>query len=618
MNRRTVCTMRRFILALVLCCAPLLHSADDFMVLKDVKPGMKGEGFTVFENDEIERFEFEVLDIVENFYPQRDVILIHLLGEKVYHTGVVSGMSGSPVYIDEKLVGALAYRIGQFMKDPIAGVTPIHQMLDIFSKEEIREKELAANHVSFPEEIKRYAYSPNEKIDLLNILNNQFTAEHQSITPIETPIIVSGLSPKIYERFSAAFRQSNFRFVPGGKITNQDAPATTVLKPGSAVAASIISGDVDVSAVGTVTYCDEKRVLAFGHPMFNSGAVSVPMAGAKVITTLASLAGSNKYAVATDIIGTIRQDRSSGIMGIIGEKAPCIPVHMNVKSPILKDRSFNFNLSDDRSQYSMLTVFLWMSIINSLETTRLGFGDYSIHLNGEIKIENCDDVILENFYAGRGIGFYDGSGSDASEAAYEIAMTLGSVLMNQFEKARVQKVNLTFNINPGKKAAEIEKVVFSKQDVVPGDHVDIFIQVRPYRGEIFELKKTIQVPANLVKKQIKIAVGGNSEISRWEIKAGIGRFVPNSLDEVVSLLNRRRKNNTIIIQLKEADDGAVIHGKEFPSLPPSIQTTMMNSRNENSYKAVNERVIKEWTVPMDYDIQGGREFKLRVTNQPKF
>ncbi len=618
MNRRTVCTMRRIILALVLCCAPLLHSADDFMALKDVKPGMKGEGFTVFENDEIERFEFEVLDIVENFYPHRDVILIHLLGEKVYHTGVVSGMSGSPVYIDEKLVGALAYRIGQFMKDPIAGVTPIHQMLDIFSKEEIRKKELAANQVSFPEEIKRYAYSPNEKIDLRNILNNQFTAEHQSITPIETPIIVSGLSPKIYERFSAVFRQSNFRFVPGGKITNQDASAKTELRPGSAVAASIISGDVDVSAVGTVTYCDENRVLAFGHPMFNSGAVSVPMARAKVITTLASLAGSNKYAVASDIIGTIRQDRSSGIMGIIGEKAPFIPVHMSVKSPILKDRSFNFNLSDDRSHYSMLTVFLWMSIINSLETTRLGFGDYSIHLNGEIQIENCDDVILENFYAGGGIGFYDGSGSDASEAAYEIAMTLGSVLMNQFEKARVQEIDLTFNINPGKNAAEIEKVVFSKQDVVPGDNVDIFIHIRPYRGEIFELKKTIQVPANLVKKQIKIAVGGNSEISRWEIKAGIGRFVPNSLDEVVSLLNRRRKNNTIIIQLKEADDGAVIHGKEFPSLPPSIQTTMMNSRNENSYKAVKERVIKEWSVPMAYDIQGGREFKLRVTNQPKF
>ena len=611
--------MRRVIVTILLCCAPLLYSADEFMALKDVKPGMKGVGLTIFENNKIEGFEFEVLDIVQNFYPQRDVILIRLVGEKVYHTGVASGMSGSPIYINNKLVGALAYRIGQFMKDPIAGVTPIDQMLDIFNKEDIREEELAATAYPFPEEIQKYVYSYNEKkFDLLNLLKQRLSPEFQNIKPIETPILVSGISPQIIKQFESYFAQSNFHFLPGGKIVSQDSSDQDELKPGSAVAATIISGDVDISAVGTVTYCDGNKVLAFGHPMFNSGAVSIPMAKAKVITTLSSLMASNKYAVATDIIGTIRQDRSSGILGIVGEKAPLIPVQMAVKSPILKDRHFNFNLVNDRSNYSMLPVFLWMSIINSLETTRLGFGDYSIQLNGRIEIKNNNDVVLDNFYAGGGKGFYDGSGADVSEAAYEIVMFLGAILMNQFEPAQIQKVNLVFNIQPGKKSARIEKVLFDKQAVVPGDKVNIIVQVRPYQGEVFEVKKEIKIPGNISSKRLKIAVGGDNKIAGWEQKAGIGMFIPNSLDEIISLLNRRRKNSAIFIQLKEPDRGAVLHGKEFPSLPPSIRTLMMNSKNENSYKTVNEKVIKEWVIPLDFDISGGRDFTLRLTDQPKF
>lgn len=611
--------MRRLLVTLMLCCAPFLCSAVEFMALKDVKPGMRGRGLTIFENDKIESFDFEVLDIVENFYPHRDVILIRLVGDKVYHTGVVSGMSGSPVYIEDKLVGALAYRIGQFMKDPIAGVTPIDQMLEIFSKEEIRDQELAAAPFSFPDEILKFVYSHDEnRVDFFNLLKTRFAPENQNIQPIETPVIVSGFSPRLFEQFNAYFGQSNFHFVPGGKISNERMADQSELQPGSAVAASIISGDVDISAVGTVTHCDGKNILAFGHPMFNSGAVNVPMAKAKVITTLASLAGSNKYAVATEIIGTIRQDRSSGIMGIVGEKPPLIPVHMRVKSSILEEREFTFNMVNDRAQYSMLPVFLWMSIINSLETVRLGFGDYSIQLEGRIQIENSDDVVIDNFYAGGGKNFYDGSGTDISEAAYDVVMSLSAVLMNQFKPARVEKVDLTLNLQPGKKTARIEKVMFSKQSVVPGDDVDIILHIRPYQGDVVAVKKEIRIPANITSSLLKVAVGGDAEISRGEAKAGIGRFVPNSLDEIVSLLNRRRKNNTIIIQLREADSGAILHGKEFPSLPPSIQAVMMNDMNENSYESAKEKIVAEWTLPMDFDIQGGRDFLLRVTDQPEF
>jgi len=383
------------------------------------------------------------------------------------------------------------------------------------------------------------------------------------------------------------------------------------------VAASLISGDFDISAVGTVTYCDGNRVLAFGHPMFNSGAVSLPMANARVITTLSSLMASNKYAVATDIIGAIRQDRSSGILGIVGERAPLIPVQMKVISSVSKERQFQFNLANDRSSYSMLPVFLWMTIINSLETSRLGFGDYSIRLQGSIDNDNCDDVILENLFAGAGKGFYDGSGTDVSEAAYEIVMSLSAVLMNQFEPAQIKKIDLTFNIQPGRNSARIEKVYFDRQEVAPGEPLTIFVAFRPYQGEMFELKKTIQIPGNISSQRLRIVVGGKDEITQREQMAGIYRYMPKSLAEIVSLLNRRKKNNAVFIQIKESATGAMLHGKEFPSLPPSVQTLMMNSRNQDSFDAVTEKVVREWIIPMNYDIQGGNDFVLRVADQPK-
>lgn len=588
------------------------------MPLKDVKPGMKGLGLTIFENNKIEQFDLEVLDIVRNYFPQRAVILVRLIGEKVTHTGVVSGMSGSPVYINDKLVGALAYRVGQFMKDPIAGVTPIEQMLDIYSKEEIRQAELAAVPHPYAEEIVNFIHSRgDDDFDFAGLLKPGPATDQQSIMPIETSIFLSGFSPDGIERFKSCSGLSDVHFMTGGKMESDQATGADGLLPGSAVAASLISGDFDISAVGTVTYCDGNRVLAFGHPMFNSGAVSLPMANARVITTLSSLMASNKYAVATDIIGAIRQDRSSGILGIVGERAPLIPVQMKVISSVSKERQFHFNLANDRSSYSMLPVFLWMTIINSLETSRLGFGDYSIRLQGSIDNDNCDDVILENLFAGAGKGFYDGSGTDVSEAAYEIVMSLSAVLMNQFEPAQIKKIDLTFNIQPGRNSARIEKVYFDRQEVAPGDPLTIFVAIRPYQGEMFELKKTIQIPGNISSQRLRIVVGGKDEITQREQMAGIYRYMPKSLAEIVSLLNRRKKNNAVFIQIKESATGAMLHGKEFPSLPPSVQTLMMNSRNQDSFDAVTEKVVREWIIPMNYDIQGGNDFVLRVADQPK-
>jgi hypothetical protein len=606
--------MRQILFAIIFCSASLLFGANtEIMPLKDIKPGMRGTGLTVFENNQIEQFDVEIIDIVHNFFPQRDLILIKLLGEKVNHTGVVSGMSGSPIFINDKLIGALAYRIGNFMKDPIAGVTPIEQMLEIFTKEKFRDQEIVSIAQQTSANLTNYFFNHNlEKFDIFKLLKLQQPSNLTGAKPIEIPLVISGLSPLLYQKINDQFTDSNFILLPGGKLDQTEIKGGEELNPGSAAAGIIVGGDFDVSAVGTVTYRDGDKILAFGHPFFDSGPVNIPLAGAKIVTTLSSLYASNKFAVASDIIGNIRQDRATGIMGVIGEIPPMIPVNVKVSSPIGAEKKFQFKLASDRSVATIIPVYLWITLLNALQTARLGGGDYALKLNGRINLEKYPDVILNNFYAGGSTGFFDGTGSDIPEAAYDIVMTLAPLLVNDFEPPKIQGIDLEFVAQPGQKLAEIEKIFYDKEEVNPGDSLNIIIFLKPYRGKRIELSKRIYIPKNIVSDNITLAVGGAQEITRWEYQAGIGRFMPSNFNELVTLLNQKRKNTAIVIQLKIMDSGAMLHGREFPTLPPSVYEIMRDKKAQKIYNSITEKIVNEWSVPLDFEIRGGSRFKLVV------
>lgn len=612
-SRIAAILMKKFIFVLLLSSVSWLYGAVEIVTLNEVKPGVKGKGFTVFEGDRIEQFDVEVINIVHNFMPKRNLIIVKLLGEKVDHTGVVSGMSGSPIYIGDKLMGALAYSLGIFMKDPIAGITPIEEMLEIFNREKVREQELAATASSAPEFMAEYLrFQHIEKFDLFSQLQQLKTAAFQEIKPIKIPFSFSGFLPTLFEKISSQFEQMNFIPLPGGKIDPIESDMRQKIEPGSAIAGSIISGDFDISAVGTVTLRDENKLLAFGHPFFNNGPVNIPMAAAKVITTLSSLYSSNKYAVATNIIGNIRQDRSSGIMGVIGEIPPTIPVDVRINSSISGEKTFTFKIANDRSSYNVVPVFLWMTLINALESSRMGMGDYAITLKGRIDLENAEDVIFDDFYSGAANLNSIGSGQDMSAAAFDIVMTLSALLLNNFETAKINKIELDFHVQPGRSAAIIEKIYYDKQEVSPGDNLTIIASVRPYQGKIFEVKKQIMIPKNLEEKNVIIAIGGRPEISAWESQAGIGKFSPGNFRELVELLNRKRKNREIFIQLRSSEKGAILHGQEYPSLPPSIFQILADKKTQKVFDPMNEKIIAEWSIPVNYEIFGGRKFSLTI------
>ncbi|MBC8186095.1 hypothetical protein H8E88_33855 [candidate division KSB1 bacterium] len=610
--------MKNFIIILIIFFNSFLYAQTDFLPISAIKPGMKGFGLTVFEGSKIDTFEVKIIEVMYNFYPGRDIILVKLLGDRTDHTGVVAGMSGSPIYIKDKLIGALAYRLGDFMKDAIAGITPIGEMFEIFQKE--KKRAIESPNLNKQKSIySKYYLEPQnqQKVDLLSLLANEPGVKFLKIKPIETPFVMTGLQPSLYQKLSERFEQMNLPLLPGGKLKPRLSFDEKKLVPGAAVGAVMVNGDFDISAVGTVTYRDGDKILAFGHPMLDAGPVNIPMAKATVITTLSSYWASNKLAVSTDIIGNIRQDRSPGIMGVLGEVPPMIPVRVTVKSKLHEEKVFNFNLADDPANYTRLPVFLWITLLNTLESARIANADYALKLTGSIKIKDSETVNFDNFYAGGASGFYGRAGYDMAEAAYDIAMTTGSILTNKFSPVKIEQLSLNFEAIPGQKSARIEKIYFNKKTVKPGEKLKVILHLKPYLGKIIEISKQIKIPNNVSSKTVTLAIGGKEEITGWEIKSGAVNYVPSDFSELVKILNRRRKNNGIYIQLKTKDTGAILHGKEFPTLPPSINRVMNNEKSQKTFKKLSEKIIKEWTIFTDYGITGGRRVNLKIRNGAK-
>ncbi|HEV3197596.1 MAG TPA: hypothetical protein VGZ73_06800, partial [Bryobacteraceae bacterium] len=318
--------------------SPPKAGKPEIMRLSEVKPGMKGIAWTVFQGTEAEAVPIEILGRWKNQWgPKQDIILAKM-GGKAIRTNVAGGMSGSPVYIDGKLIGAVALRLSVFSPDAICGITPIEQMLEINDFDQSRpedartpDKLQARNHreVEIPTGLLGQAVAAGA--------GGNFPQPTQIMVPIEAPVVFSGFSESTLREFGPLFHQLGITAVQGGgggdiHTNKPEAGWEHSLNPGEAVAGVLVNGDSSVSGLGTVTYNDGKRVLAFGHPFFNLGPVDMPMSKGEVVMTLSSAFQPNKFANATGIVGALHQDRHSGIMGVLGAQSDMIPVTMRVRS----------------------------------------------------------------------------------------------------------------------------------------------------------------------------------------------------------------------------------------------------------------------------------------------
>jgi hypothetical protein len=588
--------------------------AQEIMPLAEVKPGMAGVCRTVFRGDRPEEFPIEVVDIMRNFYPKRSLILIRLKGEKAEHTGVAAGMSGSPIYIDGKIIGALSYSVGVFLREPLAGVTPIEEMLEIFNRENTRDRELAAFVPPAPNKFLEMAVGLKE-ISWENFVPQELLQRRAamlgSIQPIDLPLSFGGMQPQLVDLAANLLKPAGFRVVGGGAGSGSsslranaavlDAQSAALLQPGAAIGAVLMTGDADIEAIGTVSYRQGDRVLAFGHPFFDNGPVEMPISLARILLIIPSDFGSQKLGESISLVGTLRQDRTTGIYGVIGPPPVLTPMVVRYKDEAGNTSHFEFQFTEERTVNTLIPLILRFVLVNALESARLATGENSLQLSGSIQLQSGQTIAFDDFYPGfkpiSGFGFLNG----ILQSTGEVASLVGAIMANNFRPAQLARVDLNFASVSGRRSATIEQVWIDRNEVEPGDTITVFARLKAFQGPEKLYQQRLAIPKNAEGKFLTINIGGGDEITQVELRTAPGRFVARNFQQLLALLQDRRRNDFLYVQLRQPDQGLIIEGEQLSSLPPSIYSVLQSQNLRGNSTLVREQVLSETRQSISFE-----------------
>jgi hypothetical protein len=606
-------------------CAIPLHSAEaptvrpkagqkvEILPLSQVKPGMTGTAWTVFSGSDAEPIPLEIVGIWKNVWGPKQDVIIGKMGGKAARTNVAGGMSGSPVYIDGKLVGAVSLRLSVFSPDAICGITPIELMLEINeldkqrpadarTPDKLQEKRQAA--MAIPGDLLAQAVAAGSGARF---------PQQPMMVPIEAPVVMSGFSQETVDAFGPMFNQLGISVVQGGAAgaTKTAKPAAgwqKSLNPGEAIAGVLVSGDMSMTGLGTVTYNDGKRVLAFGHSFFNLGPVSMPMSKGEVVMVLSSAFQPNKFANSGDVVGALRQDRKSGIMGVLGEESEMIPVSVKVRSfaennTISSERTLKFNVFVQQKWTPYLMMATLFNSISGLNEFR---EEATYRLTGTVEMKGSQKIALTTMQA---------SGEMPMPAPMLLAGWWGDkfnrLYANNVATPEIRSVNVTVDLLPDRRVASIENAWVPNPEVRPGDEVPVKVFLRPYRGERIERELKIKIPAGLAKGDHRIVLSDADTLNRMQSLAGsLNRYI--DLPQTVSLLNQERSNNKLYASLVQANPTAYYDDKTLPNLPSSVLNVMQAGRVSNrSLFTSPETASEQAALPFDYVVSGS--YSLRIT-----
>lgn len=576
-----------------------------------LRPGMKGVAWTVFQGTKPEPVPVEIVGIWENGWGPRQDIIIGKLTGKAERTNVAGGMSGSPVYIDGKLVGAISLRLSVFSPDAICGITPINLMLEVNEFDKSRP----ANSRT-PDKLQ----TAETRLPVPSgLLARVMTASHEvsetlTMTPISTPITMAGFSEDAIRQFAPIFSQLGMTVAQGGaggKLTSS-APAAdwaTSMQPGETIAAVLVSGDMNMTGAGTVTYNDGKHVLAFGHPMFNLGAVDMPIAKDTIITTLASSYQPTKMGNATEVVGALRQDRHSAVEGELGATAQMIPVKLQVRSfdgnnHVRSTKDFHYNVFVDQKW----TPYLMMAtLFNSLSNLNDFSEEATYRLHGELQVEGQQRVELTTMQA-------------PAETQIPTPMLLAGwwgdkfnrLYINSAKLPKLEAVNVTVDLLPERRIAQIESAWIADNKVVPGSQVPVKVFLRPYRGDRVERTVDVKIPPGLPRGEHQILFSDADTLSRFQnIASSLNRI--EDTPQTVAMLNQERSNNRLYVSLIESQPTVYSDEKVLPSLPASVLNVMQSGRATNhEFVSSPESAHEQLSVPVDGVVTGSYSLKIYV------
>jgi len=593
------------LIALVwLAAAVAAHAATITMPLSQVKPGMKGRGKSVFQGQVIEDFEAEILGILANTSPKRNIILARLKGRGLESTGIIGGMSGSPVYIDGKLIGAVAYGFS-FSKEAIAGITPIEEMLAVGTAPEEAVPGAAA-----PVIIRDGMTQEELSGTFLKALATGRGDRGGGLTlaPLELPLVVGGFSARAFERARSFFAPMGFRALrggTGGQARPSDAPAAPSLREGDAVGVQLIGGDLDMSAVGTVTYVDGAKVLAFGHPVYNLGKVDYAMTRADVITVMPSLESSFKLASMGPVIGRFSQDRTPGAAGEIGALPRLIPLNIGFQTGPATRKEYKLKLIADK----FLTPALINMAVSGLVTSEeRSYGDITLDFNADVFLDEGGlGVHLEDLFSGS----YDAPPVSLSGL---LAAVVHYLLNNEFKDVGIFRIDLNVRAIEESRLATLEKVLLDKYEVSPGEAIRLKAFYRTQDEESLVEEVTIGAPALPAGSEFQILVGDAASMQQVErTQYRIQEYVPRSLEQLVRLLSNLRKNNRIYFRIMATKPGLFLKGEELPNLPPTLKTMFASPRASAAGPTeITRSTLSEYQLAIPYVFKGGATIPVRI------
>jgi hypothetical protein len=601
-------------------CAPLIHAVE-VLPVSDLRPGMKGVGRTVFEDDKLEEFQVTIIGVLENIGPKQSMILARLDGGPLANTGVIAGMSGSPVYVDGKLVGAVAYGF-PFSKETIAGITPIGEMIETTRVDTPRSaatkflpvRPRGASALRFPID-RQSLIASLTRPSLPPIVPRGAAAaalppglSGATLAPLPMPMVFSGVDGAAFEWARGVFSRLGFAPVAGtgrgsapAKPAAPAAPSAPPLAPGSALGVSLVEGDMDISVTGTVTDVQGDRVYAFGHPFYNLGPTQFPMRAAHVYSVFPSLYESWKISVPTGpVVGTLEQDRAAAVAGRLGPAPRMIPISIKVATARGQDHEYSFRMVDDELFSPILA---YVSLLSVLQSSERALGSATINVQGEVTLDDDSTVEVEDMFVDE---------QPAQQASALLAAPVAYLMSNDFEPVKIKKLDVSVTSYETTQSAVLERAWVERTGPLrPGSTASVNLLFRSYRGDMLSETVPLAIPKNARPGTYTLLLADAPTLTAIEQQEMKQTFIPKDLDQLIRAINGLRRNSHLYLRLIQPEAGAIVNGEFLQALPASVLAVMGTAQGDGVVP-LQTAAIWEHDLHTDYAISGSRSLTLTI------
>lgn len=585
--------MKTKILLLLVFMVPFMVHPIEIMKLSEVKAGMDGEGKTIFKGTTIENFKFKVLGIMENFVPAKNLILVELFSPELKDGGVVAGMSGSPAYINGRLIGSVSYGF-PFSRKPIAGVTPIEDIL----------KTVDYNQPAFTVDISniRVDFSRESVQRIAELLQQEMTRRmtgtaSSQISPIQLLSTGRGLQNDLLKRFLPVLTPMQDLKIKPNLKEEITAEKMTGVSPADAVSIPLVRGDFEYSSSGTVTHIDDKNIYIFGHPFFNLGTVDFPLHKAEVISVVPTYDNPFRLVSTKRMIGLVRQDRFSAVQGELGKTPYMIPTRIFIKN---RNRVFK----NEMVSHSLLTPSLiYVTLMSVFSSEFQDYGFQSIEVDGKIFIENEENVQIANLF----------TGTTACDDFSNLVLAVNFYLMNNMEKKiKIQKMDFEINAVEKVKRIILENVLLEKNSFHAGELMKADLLFRDETGQTFTDSITLKAP-NLNPDSIFYLLAGDARsLADFDSKVVKSEYFPDKVSLLIRAINNIRKNNRLYFKLYIPVEGFFMRGFEFPHLPFSLRNVMSFNTTSREHGNVAASTLAEYQMEVPGEMTGKKVYQLKI------